>query len=173
MSKDTVHLQVEEPVATVSLARPDVHNAFEPGLIARLSEIFIELAHLPEVRVVVLAGSGKSFCAGADLQWMQQVASYGDAEIPLPTPERLKEEAVAVCRTAGDDEAAEALAACDLSYAVAQGEGIEQFIEVVIAAPDDVFEALQDHGNPITPGIMGALLEVCPNLGSDRVVRKQ
>ena len=101
------------------------------------------------------------------------VAFYGDAEIPLPTPERLKEEAVDVCRSAGDDEAAEALGACDLSYAVAQGEGIEQLIEVVIAAPDHVFEALQAHGNPLTPGVLGALLEVCPNFGSDRVVRKQ
>jgi hypothetical protein len=44
---------------------------------------------------------------------------------------------------------------------------------VVIAAPGNVFEALQDHGNPITQGIMGALMEVCPDLGSDRVVRKE
>jgi predicted RNase H-like HicB family nuclease len=101
------------------------------------------------------------------------VAVYGGVEIPLPTPERLKEDAVDVCRSAGDDEAAEALRVCDLSYAVAQGQGIEQLIEVVIAAPEGVFEALQDHGSPITQGIMGALIEVCPDLGSDRVVRKQ
>jgi hypothetical protein len=100
------------------------------------------------------------------------VAVYGDAEIPLPAPERLKEDAIAVCQGAGDDEAAEALRACDLSYDVAQGKGIEQLIEVVIAAPASVFEALQDHGSPITPAVMGALLEVCPNLGSDRIVRK-
>jgi hypothetical protein len=100
------------------------------------------------------------------------VAVLGDAEIPLPSPGRLKQEAVDVCRSAADDEAAEALAACDLSYAVAQGEGIEQLIEVVIAAPDGVFELLHDHRSPVAPGIMGALLEVCPNLGSDRVVRK-
>jgi hypothetical protein len=100
------------------------------------------------------------------------VAVYGDAEIPLPSPGRLKEEAIDACRSAGDGEAAEALAACDLSYAAAQGEGNEQLIEVVIAAPEGVFESLQDHGSPITQGVMGALLEVCPDLGSDRIVRK-
>jgi hypothetical protein len=103
----------------------------------------------------------------------EYVAVLGEARIPLPTPARLKAEALEVCRSAGDDEAAEALAACDLSYAVAQGDGIEQLIEVVIAAPEGVFEALQDHGSPITPAVMGALLEVCPDLGSDRVVRKR
>jgi hypothetical protein len=101
------------------------------------------------------------------------VAVYGDAEIPLPTPAGLKEQAVDVCRSEGDDQAAEALGACDLSYAVAQGGGIEQLIEVVIAAPEGVFEALQDLGSPITQGIMGALMEVCPDLGSSRVIRKQ
>jgi hypothetical protein len=114
---------------------------------------------IPELRIEQIEG--------------RYVALYGDAEIPLPTPARLKEDAVDLCQSAGDKEAADALGRCDLSYAVAQGEGIEQLIEVVIAAPDDVFEALQDHGNPITQGIMGALMEVCPDLGSDRVVRKE
>jgi predicted RNase H-like HicB family nuclease len=101
------------------------------------------------------------------------VAVCGNAEIPLPIPEQLRERAVGVCRSWGDEEAAEALRACDLSYAVAQGQGIEQLIEVVIAAPEGVFEALQEHRSPLIPGIMGALLEVCPDLGSDRVVLKK
>jgi hypothetical protein len=100
------------------------------------------------------------------------VAMYGDAEILLPSPERLREDAIDACRSAGDDEAAEALTSCDLSYAVAQGDGIKQLIEVVIAAPEGVFESLQDHGSPITAGVIGALLEVCPSLGSERIVRK-
>lgn len=99
-------------------------------------------------------------------------ALYGDAEIPLPTPENLREEAAEFCRENGESEAAEALTHCDLSYAVADGGGIEQLIEVVIAAPDAVFDTLQDHGHPVTQGIMGALVMVCPDLGSDRVVRK-
>jgi hypothetical protein len=100
------------------------------------------------------------------------VAVLGNAESPLPTTERLKEAAVGICRAAGDDEAAEALCSCELSYAVAQGQGIEQLIEVVIAAPLGVFEALQEPGNSLAREVMGALLEACPDLGSDRVVLK-
>jgi hypothetical protein len=100
-------------------------------------------------------------------------AAIGDAEIPLPTPERLKEDAVDVCRSEGNEEAADALRVCDLSYAVAQGPGIEQLIEVVVAAPAGVFEALQEDRSPLTRDIMGALLTVCPDLGSDRIVWKE
>ncbi len=53
------------------------------------------------------------------------VATLGNAEIPLPAPERLREEAADVCRSEGNEEAAEALRACDLSYAVGQGQGLE------------------------------------------------
>ncbi len=114
---------------------------------------------IPELRILQVGG--------------RYVAAYGDAEIPLPTPERLKEQAAAACRSAGDGEAAEALGACDLSYAVAQGQGIEQLIEVVIAAPAPVFEALQAPHSLVYREIMGALMEVCPDLGSDRVVLKE
>jgi hypothetical protein len=99
-------------------------------------------------------------------------ALFGKVEIPLPTTERLKTQAIDVCRLTGDSEAALALSACDLSYDVAEGEG-EQVIEVVIAAPDDVFAMLHDHSSPVTQAIMGALLEVCPDLASERLVRKQ
>ena len=101
------------------------------------------------------------------------VAIFGDAEIPLPTPERLKDDAVDVCRSEGNEQAAEALRVCELSYAVAQGPGIEQLIEIVVAAPAGVFEALQEDRSPLARDIMGALLTVCPDLGSDRVVRKE
>jgi len=100
------------------------------------------------------------------------VALYGDAEIPLPTPEDLRREAAEFCRKNGEMEAADALTLCDLSYDVADGGGIEQLIEVVIAASDAIYDTFQDHGHPVTQGVMGALIMVCPDLGSDRVVRK-
>lgn len=67
-------------VATVTLNRPAVHNAFNDDLIARLHNAFAELGADPKVRVVVLAGNGKSFCAGADLNWMKAMAGYSEAE---------------------------------------------------------------------------------------------
>ena len=63
-------------VATVTLNRPDVHNAFDDVLIAALTETFTRLDSDNTVRAVVLASSGKSFCAGADLNWMKRMASY-------------------------------------------------------------------------------------------------
>ncbi len=67
-------------VATVTLCRPEVHNAFDDALIARLTEIFRELGGTDTVRAIVLAAEGKSFSAGADLGWMRRMAGYSDEE---------------------------------------------------------------------------------------------
>jgi methylglutaconyl-CoA hydratase len=56
------------PVLYVTLARPDVRNAFDAALIAELHEAFAEVG---DARAVVLAGEGASFCAGADVEWMR------------------------------------------------------------------------------------------------------
>lgn len=63
-------------VATVTLTRPAVHNAFDDALIARLREAFTTLGEDPGVRVIVLAAEGRSFSAGADLTWMKRMAGY-------------------------------------------------------------------------------------------------
>jgi len=68
------------PVATVTMARPDVHNAFNEHLIGELREAFRSLADDQSARVVVLAGEGKSFSAGADLDWMQRAAGFSEEE---------------------------------------------------------------------------------------------
>ncbi len=60
------------PVATVRLNRPELHNAFNPTMIAELTACFQGLAVDPLARVVVLTGAGRSFCAGADIQWMRE-----------------------------------------------------------------------------------------------------
>jgi methylglutaconyl-CoA hydratase len=63
-------------LARVVLNRPDVHNAFDDVLILELQKTFRALAADASVRVVELRGEGKSFCAGADLNWMKRVASF-------------------------------------------------------------------------------------------------
>ncbi len=73
-------VSVRDAVATVTLDRPDIHNAFDEMLIARLTETFVDLDDDPAVRAVVLAGAGKSFCAGADLNWMKRMAAFGPEE---------------------------------------------------------------------------------------------
>jgi methylglutaconyl-CoA hydratase len=72
-------LQLVRPsahVAEVWLNRPDVRNAFNDEVIAELTQTFEQLAAQPELRVVLLSGRGKAFCAGADLNWMRAMADY-------------------------------------------------------------------------------------------------
>jgi len=73
-------LAVRDGVATVTLNRPEIHNAFDETLIAKLTQTFVALDDDRNVRVVVLAGAGRSFCAGADLNWMKRMASFSDEE---------------------------------------------------------------------------------------------
>lgn len=74
MSYKTLLVESAEGVFTVTLNRPDVHNAFNDELIAEAIEVF---SNVPaDARVVVLRGSGQTFCAGADLNWMSRMVSY-------------------------------------------------------------------------------------------------
>ena len=68
------------PVAYLYLDRPERHNAFDDVMIAELSQVLSHLATLPELRILVLAAKGRSFCAGADLNWMQRMVDYGFEE---------------------------------------------------------------------------------------------
>jgi methylglutaconyl-CoA hydratase len=70
----------EGPVATVALARPEARNALNAALIGEVARCFEELAEDEGVRVVVLAGEGPSFCAGADVGYMRDTASFSYEE---------------------------------------------------------------------------------------------
>src|SRR5687768_6648800 len=64
-------------VARVTLDRPELRNAFDDELIKQLSRTFEDLAKDHSVRLMILAGNGPAFCAGADLNWMKRMAGYG------------------------------------------------------------------------------------------------
>ncbi len=66
----SIKLNKTGPIATITLARPERHNAFDATMIRELHAAFTALAADDSVRIVVLAGAGPSFCAGADLHWM-------------------------------------------------------------------------------------------------------
>jgi methylglutaconyl-CoA hydratase len=72
--------EVDLGVGIITLNRPERHNAFDDALIAELSDAIDRLARDPAVRVVVISSTGKSFCAGADLNWMKRAAGYGGEE---------------------------------------------------------------------------------------------
>lgn len=67
-------------VATIRLNRPQLHNAFDDIVIAELINAFEAIQKNDQVRVLILAANGKSFCAGADLNWMKKMASYSFEE---------------------------------------------------------------------------------------------
>ncbi|RMX10399.1 enoyl-CoA hydratase/isomerase family protein [Allofranklinella schreckenbergeri] len=127
----TLRITTEGHIATVTLNRPDVRNAFNDEVIAELTQAFGELGQRADVRAIVLAAEGKAFCAGADLNWMRRMADYtreenlADAgklaemlrviyECPKPT----------IARVQGDVYAGGMglVAACDMAVAV-EGAG--------------------------------------------------
>mgnify|MGYP000844643489 FL=1 len=127
MSEPPVIVQREGAVANVTLHRLEVRNAFDAATIAALHTAFVELGQQAEVRCVVLAAQGTAFCAGADLRYMQQLATYTDAQNrddALQLARTLR--AVAECpkpviaRVQGDAFAGGfgLVAACDLAVAV-------------------------------------------------------
>ena len=73
-------VNVEQHVATVTLNRPEIRNAFNDEMITELTEVFNRRGTDYNVRVIVLAAAGKAFCAGADLNWMRAMADYSYEE---------------------------------------------------------------------------------------------
>jgi methylglutaconyl-CoA hydratase len=76
MAYQTLELRKDNRVATVTLNRPDMRNAFNEIMIAEITQAFGEAGADAEVRAVVLAANGVAFCAGADLNWMKKMAGY-------------------------------------------------------------------------------------------------
>lgn len=77
MSFSTIKYEKQEQVGGITFCRPEVHNAFNSILIKEMLQLFEELENDSDLRVIVLTGEGKSFCAGADLNWMRSVVKQG------------------------------------------------------------------------------------------------
>lgn len=116
-------------VATLTMNRPELHNAFDDTLIAELTDALRELDEDPDVRVVLLAASGRSFSAGADLNWMRRMADYsyeqnladaeGLAEL-MRTLDTLSKPTVALVQGAAYGGGVGLVACCDIAIATAR-----------------------------------------------------
>lgn len=80
MRLERLELEFDGPVARVWLNRPAARNAFDGLMVSELRTVLFDLRNLDEVRVIVLAGRGPAFCAGADLEWMRAMASFSRDE---------------------------------------------------------------------------------------------
>lgn len=131
MTYKTILLEVVQSVATVTLNRPEVRNAFNETVIAELTHVFQTLGQNPEVRVIVLAANGPAFCAGADLNWMKKMSTYSEEE-NLVDAQKLSEMMYqiygcpkpVIARVQGDCYAGGMglVAVCDISVAVGQAQ---------------------------------------------------
>ena len=76
MSFDTLTYERKDRIGRITFSRPEVHNAFNSRMLEELYELFERIKRDKGLRVVILTGVGKSFCAGADLNWMRAVKNY-------------------------------------------------------------------------------------------------
>ena len=75
-SYETILFSREGSIVRLVLNRPQVHNAFNEVMVQELGHAFAAVCQDAKIRVVILTGQGKSFCAGADLNWMRKVKDY-------------------------------------------------------------------------------------------------
>jgi methylglutaconyl-CoA hydratase len=80
MEYKTINLSKDDDIATITLMRPRVHNAMNEQLMKELTTCFNTLDNDKTIRIIILTGEGKSFCAGADLNWMKSMVSYTKEE---------------------------------------------------------------------------------------------
>jgi methylglutaconyl-CoA hydratase len=123
-------------VSTIWMNRPAVHNAFDAALIAELTAACRALDADVAVRIVVLAGRGKSFCAGADLNWMQQAGS-ASAEDNLADAQAL----AALLRSLA--ELGKPTIARVQGAAIGGGMGLACACDICVVSPDAVFAAAE------------------------------
>jgi methylglutaconyl-CoA hydratase len=76
----TIEFEQKGDIGTIWLNRPDIRNAFNETMIQELIDCFKEAGRMDALRMLVLRGKGKAFCAGADLNWMRDVAKYSYEE---------------------------------------------------------------------------------------------
>lgn len=122
----TIEFEQKEDLGIVWLNRPEIHNAFNEVMISELIDCFESINEMKEVRVAILRGRGKSFCAGADLNWMRGVANYSyeqnfkeslNLSKCFYTIYTCKKPTIAIVHGAAIGGANGLLASCDFAYA--------------------------------------------------------
>jgi methylglutaconyl-CoA hydratase len=127
-----LRVEREGPVLRVTLARPEVRNAFDDALIEEVTRAFRQAAGDADSRVVLLAGDGPTFCAGADVAWMRKAGSYSKSE-----NEADAERMARMLR--GIDACPRPVVALAHGAAIGGGVGLVAAADIAIAAEGTVF----------------------------------
>jgi methylglutaconyl-CoA hydratase len=151
MSAAPVVVTRDGAVATVTLNRPDKRNALDSPTIEGLRAAFAELEHEDDVRVVVLTGAGRDFCAGADLAQLQRIAAGAGAMENLRDAELLGTLLIRMRRMS------KPIIAAVRGNAIAGGAGLAGACDIVIASADAHFGYPEVHLG-FVPAMVMALL---------------
>jgi len=73
---ETIRFNLDSGIITIWLNRPEVHNAFNAKMLEEMVDILAEIDKSDEIRAVIITGEGKSFSAGADINWMKEMVGY-------------------------------------------------------------------------------------------------
>jgi methylglutaconyl-CoA hydratase len=143
----------EGSILRITLARPERRNAFDAALIAELTDAFADVG---DARAVVLAGEGRSFCAGADVEWQRSA-------VDLSLDENVEDALLLyrMCETV--DRCAAPVIARVHGYALGGGSGLVACADIAVAAPDAVFGFSE-----VKLGIIPAVISpfVLPRIGA-------
>lgn len=150
MTFETLDIDLDGAVATLWMNRPDRHNAFDETLIRELTKAIETLAAKDDIRVLVLAGRGASFSAGADLGWMKRQGAAGEAENTA--------DALAMGRMfMALRHAPKPVIARVQGAAIGGGMGLVAACDIVVAAPEAVF-ATSEVRLALIPAVISPLV---------------
>jgi methylglutaconyl-CoA hydratase len=149
-------LSVTKGVGTVTLNRPEVHNAFNAELISELTAVFEALSADDSVRAIILRGNGKSFCAGADVNWMRE-------SLDLDESENIRDALRMSDMFAAIDQAPQAVIGRVHGAALGGGMGLLAVCDIVVAAADTRF-GFTEARLGIIPAVISRF--VVPKIGS-------
>jgi len=154
--------EVTGAVATVTLNRPEVHNAFDELLVAELTDAFQQLGANAVVRAVVLRGAGASFCAGADLAYMGRMADYAPAE-NIADAQAIQQMFAAIARCP------KVTIARVQGAAIGGGAGLAAVCDIALAAEEAKF-ALSEVRLGLVPAIIGPYVLEKVGMGAARAL---
>jgi isohexenylglutaconyl-CoA hydratase len=156
----TITLDLTPPFATITLNRPDVRNAMNQQMVEDLRAVFLDLRDNRDVRAIVLAGAGGTFCAGGDLKEMRSAYS-GDADDSTHRTENFDALLTAV------NTAPQVVIARVQGAAMGGGFGLVCVSDIAIAADDAVF-ALPEVRLGIVPALISPYVIACVGLTTAR-----
>jgi len=148
-----LRIERDGPVARVTLAKPERRNAFDAELIRELTEAFGDVG---DARVVVLAGEGESFCAGADIEWQR-------AAIDLSYDENVEDALRLYRMLEAIDTCPAPVVARIQGYCLGGGCGLAAAVDVALAAEDATF-GFSEVKLGIVPAVISPF--VLPRIGS-------